>query len=105
MVALLQACSAVPDTADGRIELNASERSALDALVQQTLETRVSGDSLDWNGISRPVSATVTPIRTYQTADTFCREYEVTVSLGPDSETSRNTACRDNNGTWAVFAG
>jgi len=95
----------VDGTQNDAIALSADEQSAIDTLVQETLETRISGESAVWQGASRMISAVVTPIRTFQTADTFCREYEVAVSFGPADETTRSTACRNENGVWLGNAG
>ena len=49
-------------------------------------------------------SGSVTPIRTYQSAGTYCREYQQTVIIGGKQEQSYGTACRQPDGSWKVVS-
>lgn len=69
-------------------------------VVQHTLETKPTGESVSWHGPDG--RGTVTPIRTFRTRSGYCREYVVTVTVpdGAERETRREVACRDEAGIW-----
>lgn len=72
-----------------------------DATVQKSLETQLSNTTLRWTNPTSGNSGSITPMRTYRTADgTYCREYREIVSVANDSETYRDTACRRGGGFW-----
>jgi len=105
----LQAC-ATASTAQqagtaGSIQLSLAERSALDSVVQDTLESRLSGESAAWRADERPLSVVVTPVRTYPADSTYCREYEEVISFAGSSTTARRIACRAGDGVWLVHDG
>lgn len=82
-----------------------TERILLAQTVQETLETKVSGEPVfigqegDWTEI-------LTPIKTYRSkSGHWCRQYLRQTTFGGRDLSIRGTACRDGNGTWTtVFA-
>ena len=72
------------------------------AVVQHTLETKPTGESVRWHGPDGRQQGTMTPIRTFRTRLGYCREYVVTVTVpaGGVGETWREVACRDEAGIW-----
>jgi hypothetical protein len=70
-------------------------------VVQQALEATPSGEALRWREPASGRRGTVTPVRTFRTAQGFCREYAVTLSV-PDGtgHAWRDVACRDQAGVW-----
>jgi surface antigen len=68
----------------------------------RALETTPSGQSVAWNNPDSGHSGSVTPIRTYQSGGTYCREYQQTVTIGGKQEQSYGTACRQPDGSWKV---
>jgi surface antigen len=68
----------------------------------RALETTPSGQSVTWNNPDSGHSGSVTPIRTYQSGGTYCREYQQTVTIGGKQEQSYGTACRQPDGSWKV---
>ncbi|MEQ9811182.1 MAG: hypothetical protein RLO50_00255 [Azospirillaceae bacterium] len=105
----LQACtgaSTAQQAAPGSaIQLSLAEQSALDSIVQDTLESRLSGESTAWRAAERPLSVVVTPVRTYPADSTYCREYEEVISFAGASTTARRIACRAGDGVWRVHDG
>lgn len=70
---------------------------------QKALETTPTGNAVSWNNPNSGHSGTVTPTRTYQTADgTYCREYQTTVSIDGKKEKGYGTACRQPDGSWKI---
>jgi surface antigen len=68
----------------------------------RALETTPAGQSVAWNNPDSGHSGSVTPIRTYQSGGTYCREYQQTVTIGGKQEQSYGTACRQPDGSWKV---
>jgi len=68
----------------------------------RALETTPSGKSVAWNNPDSGHSGSVTPVRTYQSGGTYCREYQQTVTIGGKPEQSYGTACRQPDGSWKV---
>jgi len=70
---------------------------------QKAMETAPTGKSVAWNNPDSGHSGTVTPTKTYQTANgTYCREYQTTVLIDGKQERATGTACRQPDGTWRV---
>ena len=68
----------------------------------KALESTPSGQSVAWNNPDSGHSGTVTPVRTYQSGGTSCREYQQTVTIDGKQERSYGTACRQPDGSWKV---
>jgi surface antigen len=69
----------------------------------QALESSPSGKSVPWHNPDTGHAGTVTPTRTYQTAQgTYCREYQQTVTIDGKQENSYGTACRQPDGSWKI---
>jgi len=83
-------------------QLDAAIQSAAVALVQRTLENRVSGASDVWRDPGSGATLAVTPVRTFKDGDDrYCREYRETVSRGGEQVLLRfGVACRDDSGHW-----
>jgi surface antigen len=44
----------------------------------------------------------VTPVRTYQSGGTYCREFQSNVVIGGKDEKAYGTACRQPDGSWKI---
>jgi surface antigen len=69
---------------------------------QKALETTPSGQSVGWKNPDSGHSGTVTPTRTVQTPNGYCRDYQATVEIDGKQEKATGRACRQPNGTWQV---
>lgn len=80
--------------------------SSLDAVdaacTQETLELADTGQPVMWRNPDADAQYTVTPTRTYASADTYCREYTTRAQVGSRSQDGQGTACRQPDGTWRV---
>jgi surface antigen len=68
----------------------------------KALESTPSGQTVAWNNPDSGHSGTVTPVRTYQSGGTYCREYQQTVTIAGKPEQSYGTACRQPDGSWKI---
>lgn len=75
----------------------------------QLYAERAAGQALEsnqqaaWNNPDSGNSGTITPTRTYQTAQgEYCREYQQTITVGGESQQAYGTACRQPDGTWKI---
>lgn len=81
------------DERDRRLQAEAAQRA---------LESAPSGRGVAWNNPDSGHYGTVTPTRTYQSAGTYCREYQQTVTIDGKSERAHGTACRQADGSWRI---
>ncbi len=71
---------------------------------QKALETAPTGQPVTWNNPDNGHSGTVTVVKTYQTANnSYCREYQQTVTINGKQEQAYGTACRQPDGSWKVI--
>ena len=69
----------------------------------QAFESAPAGKTVAWQNPDNGHAGTVTPTRTYQTAQgTYCREYTQTVTIDGKKENSYGTACRQPDGSWKI---
>ena len=72
--------------------------------MQRSLETTQSGATSSWANPDNGNFGTVTPTRTFQTADgRSCREFQGTVTIGGKTEQAYGNACRDPDGSWQII--
>ena len=68
---------------------------------QQALEKSASGKRLSWQNSGTGHTGSITPQKTYRAQNgLYCRVFDETVTMTKDSESFRNTACRDRDGVW-----
>lgn len=66
----------------------------------QVLEQAPTGTPTSWQNPDTGGNYTVTPTRTWQTAEGPCREYTTDAVIGGRSERVYGTACRQPDGQW-----
>jgi surface antigen len=70
---------------------------------QSTLEYKPTGGTAAWVNPDTGHSGSVTPTRTYVSADgTPCREFTQTITVDGERENVQATACRQADGTWQI---
>ena len=83
--------------------LDRADRAAMQQTSQYALENVKTGHPSKWSNPDSGNSGTVTPTKTYQTAQgQYCREYQQTVTVGGKTEQAYGTACRQPDGSWKV---
>ena len=68
--------------------------------VQYALEANRTNQPTSWRNPDSGYAYTVTPSRTYETAEGPCREYTTQAVIGGKRETVYGTACRQSDGSW-----
>jgi len=69
----------------------------------RAMESAPTGKPVAWSNPDSGHSGTVTPTKTYQTANgTYCREYQTTVLIDGKQERATGTACRRGGGSGRV---
>jgi surface antigen len=70
---------------------------------QRAMETSPTGKSATWRNPDNGHYGTVTPVKTYQSANgSYCREYQQTVTIDGKQENANGTACRQPDGSWKI---
>jgi surface antigen len=70
---------------------------------QKALESAPTGKPVAWQNPDSGHAGTVTPVKTYQTADgKHCREYETNVTIDGKQEKAFGKACRQPDGNWQI---
>lgn len=68
---------------------------------QRALEKSASGKRLSWQNSSTGHAGSITPQKTYRARNgLYCRVFDETVTMTKNTESFRNTACRDRDGVW-----
>lgn len=67
---------------------------------QQALERTPTNQSSSWSNPDTGNQYSVTPTRTYDTAQGPCREYETEAIIDGKREVVVGTACRQQDGSW-----
>lgn len=82
--------------------LDKADRAYLGQAAEQAHSAPV-GRSISWNNPDSGNRGTVTPIRDGRDGNNnYCREYETTIYVDGRSETGTGTACKQNDGRWAI---
>jgi surface antigen len=83
--------------------LDAADRNAASAAAHQAFERAPSGTSTTWRNPDSGNYGSITPTRTYQTAQgTYCREYQQTITMDGEQHQGHGTACREPDGRWRI---
>jgi len=69
---------------------------------QQALESAPSGKPVAWTNPDTGHSGSVTPVRTYQAGNAYCREFQNEVTIDGKKENAYGKACRQPDGSWKV---
>lgn len=79
------------------------DRLAFELALQKALETEVSGTTVAWEGAGTGTRGTITPVRTFKSADgQWCREYAVAPLADGAAGREHAVACRAPEGRWTV---
>jgi surface antigen len=69
-----------------------------------SMETAPTGSSASWKNPDNGHYGSVTPTRTYNTGQQFCREYTNKIVIGGKEQEGYGTACRQPDGSWKVVS-
>ncbi len=83
--------------------LDANDRRMMEENAQYALERNRTDQPSQWRNPDSGHYGTITPKRTYQTAEgRYCREYQQTVIIGGEEQQAYGRACRQPDGTWKI---
>jgi surface antigen len=82
--------------------LDRADRQMAEQSAQRSLEDNRDGQAGNWDNPNTGHGGYTTPTRTYESAGSYCREYETAVVIDGRTETATGTACRQPDGTWRV---
>lgn len=83
--------------------LDKADMAYYDKTSQNALETAPVGRSTAWRNPDSGNSGSITPTRTYQTAQgSYCREFNQTIMVGGKKQEAFGTACRQPDGSWQL---
>jgi surface antigen len=83
--------------------LDRADREEMQRTAQYALERNRVDETATWRNPDSGNYGTVTPRRTYQSAEgRYCREYQQTVFIGGEEQQAYGTACRQPDGTWKI---
>ena len=79
----------------------------VDRLKYQQAETRAYnapiGQQITWNNPNNGNSGTIVPVRDgYDTAGSYCREFQQTVVIGGRQQQAFGKACQQPDGSWKI---
>jgi len=81
--------------------LEAEDRVAQQAALQDALERQLSGASVAWRNANSGRQGAITPVRTFRNvAGQWCREYVASEGRDGDRVERRGIACRVGEGEW-----
>ena len=73
-----------------------------DKASQKALETAPKGKTIPWKNPNTGNSGTITPIKTFKSNGTYCREYQQRITINGKEEKAYGTACRKPDGVWKI---
>ncbi len=68
----------------------------------QALTNAKSNTSVPWTNPDSGNSGTITPVKTYPSGGTYCREYQEKIIVGGQTQSAFGTACRQPDGQWKI---
>src|SRR5262245_160889 len=71
---------------------------------QRALESAPTGQPVAWTNPDTGHTGTVTPVRTYQAGDAYCRELQNEGTIGDKKENAYGKACRQPDGSWKIVS-
>jgi surface antigen len=61
-----------------------------------------TGNAAQWNNPQSGAYGNITPVRTFETNNTFCREFQQTVTINGQAQRAFGTACKQPDGSWKI---
>jgi surface antigen len=84
--------------------LDRADQLTMERNAQQALEQNKSYQASSWVNPDTGNSGTITPVKTFQTAQgQYCREYQQTVLIGGKEQQAYGSACRQPDGSWLII--
>jgi len=85
-------------------QMDEQDKKLANASAQRALETVPTGTVVAWRNPDNGHAGTYTPVRTYESQEGYCREYQQTVTVGGKTEKAYGKACRQPDGAWKIVS-
>ena len=86
-------------------QLDKTQQQQVVRTANHSLEHNRDGQASTWRDPNQPVAATMTPVKTYQTAEgEYCREFQQNIEIAGKTEQGYGTACRRPDGSWEIVS-
>jgi surface antigen len=83
-----------------KLDQNDRELAARNA--QRSFEYGRTGEATTWRNPDSGHYGTITPTRTYETPQGYCREFQQTIYVDGQQQQGYGTACRQPDGSWKI---
>jgi len=84
--------------------LDQTDQLMMERNAQQSLEYDRTYESSEWSNPDSGHYGSMTPTRTYQTAEgRYCREYTQKVTVAGEEQEAYGVACRQPDGSWEII--
>jgi surface antigen len=84
-------------------KLDEKDRQLMEEKSQQALESGKTGQAIAWNNPDNGHAGTITPTKTYQEGNRYCREYTQKVIIDGKEQQAYGRACRQPDSTWQII--
>lgn len=84
-------------------QLDQADKERAGRTYQAALENSPVGRTATWRNPDSGNCGTITPTRTYEVGNQYCREYQQTVTVAGRQQQAYGKACRQPDGTWQVM--
>ena len=112
---LLAACAGDPATGPGHAPIVPSvaatqsfddvDQAFMNEHFNHAMESTMTGQTSNWTNPSSGYQVQVSPIRTFQQADsTYCREFTQSITEKDQPVAVKGTACRQSDGSWKIVS-
>lgn len=86
------------------LELRGADRTTALEAEYRALEYTAPAQPVYWQASGRSVSGTVVPSQPYRVGTQDCRQYTVLISQSAGTSEQTGTACRNEDGSWALLS-
>jgi len=83
-------------------KLDQNDRKLAEENYYRSMEYGRTGETSSWRNPDSGHYGEITPTRTYETAQGYCREYKQTIYVDGQAHEGIGTACRQADGTWKI---
>jgi len=84
-------------------QLDQADKERAGRTYQAALESSPVGKTATWRNPDSGNCGSITPTRTFQNGNQYCREYQQTVTVGGRQQQAYGTACRQPDGSWQIM--
>jgi surface antigen len=84
-------------------QLDKNDKKLIAKASEDALENAKSGKKVKWNNPDSGHEGSITPIKTYESGNRYCREFVQEVIIGGEKSKAYGKACRKPDGQWEII--